>query len=342
MISRISYLFILSEILFLNYYCFYNMDRRDFLKWAFFLWVWLALPDYLKAEELVVNDTNYKVDIILTEEDVLKYERSLWSVWKKEIDFFNKFFELWDIKQFLIKVENLQEEFGFIWKSSDWILWPASLKQIYIEYYSKNQDKLDVEIKKRLSIYNEMLWYKKNKKAKSWKLDVFSTNTYYAKDVWINKENTFINENLFWKVPDSIDEKINKIIVSKIEGKNVLSFYVEGELYLATYVSPGLLDHKTSRLKTIWKKHPDMHHYSSEYPEVNIKKKIFEKWWAVMPYAVHIDWKEWIHWSDWPINGNPASHGCIRTPLFYVREIHEKVKELWIKNVIIDTTWIYS
>lgn len=90
------------------------------------------------------------------------------------------------------------------------------------------------------------------------------------------------------------------------------------------------------------KKTPDKHHYSTEYPKVDIKKKIFEKWWAVMPYAVHIDWKEWIHWSDWTINGNLASHGCIRTPLFYVKEIHEKVKELWIENVLIDTTWIYS
>jgi hypothetical protein len=187
-----------------------------------------------------------------------------------------------------------------------------------------------------------MLGYSKKPKALYRKLDVFSTNTYYGKDVWINKEWTLINENLFWKVPDFIDEKINKIIVSKIDGKNVLSFYVDGELFLATYVSPGLLDHQTSRLKTIWKKAPDILHYSTEYPKVDIEKKIFEKWWAVMPYAVHIDWKEWIHWSDWPINWNLASHGCVRTPLFYVKEIHEKVGELWINNVLIDTTWIYS
>ncbi|MFA5917855.1 MAG: L,D-transpeptidase [Candidatus Gracilibacteria bacterium] len=90
------------------------------------------------------------------------------------------------------------------------------------------------------------------------------------------------------------------------------------------------------------KKTPDKHHYSTEYPKVDIKKKIFEKGGAVMPYAVHIDGKEWIHGSDGTINGNLASHGCIRTPLFYVKEIHEKVKELGIENVLIDTTGIYS
>lgn len=353
MISRISYLFILPKILFLNYYSFYNMDRRDFLKWIWWLWLWLLLPDLTKASEVDnstksgIDTTEVKVKVkvkdVLEIKDSEKYEKSISSVWKKEVDFFTTFFSISDnTDDFINKIKSLQKEFGFPIKSQDWVLWPATLKQIYLEYYSKNQDKLDEITKKRLFIYNEMLWYSKHPKALYRNLNVFSKNTYYGKDVWLNKEWTLINENLFWKVPDSIDKKINKIIVSKIDGKNVLSFYVDGKLYIATYVSPGLLDHQTSMLKTIWKNYPDKYHYSSEYPEINIEKKIFKKWWAVMPYAVHVDWSVWLHWSDWPINGNPESHGCVRTPLFYMKELHEKVIELWINNVLIDTTRIYS
>ncbi len=325
------------------------MDRRDFLKWSLWLWLWFVLPDLTKASEVDnstksgIDTTKAKVEEVLDVKNSEKYEKSLSSVWKTEVDFFTKFFSISDnTDDFTNKIKILQKEFGFPTKSQDWVLWSATLKQIYLDYYSKNQDKLDAEIKKRLLIYNEMLWYSKYPKALYKKLDVFSTNTYYGKDVWLNKEWTLINENLFWKVPDFIDEKINKIIVSKIDGKNVLSFYVNGELYLATYVSPWLLNHKTSKLKTIWKNNPDKYHYSSEYPEINIEKKIFKKWWAVMPYATHIDWSFRIHWSDWKINWDLASHGCVRTPLLYVKEIHEKVKELWIESVVIDTTGIYS
>jgi len=332
------------------------MNRRDFLKWSLWLWIWLLLPDLTKAWEVDnttksgIDTTKDKVEDILDVKNNKKYEKSISSVWKREVDFFTKFFSLSDnnnTDDFTNEIKSLQKEFGFPIKSQDWVLWPVTLKQIYLEYYSKHHDKLDAEIKKRLYIYNEMLWYLEYPKALYKKLDVFSTNTYYGKDVWINKEWTLINENLFWKVPDFIDKKINKIIILKINGKNVLNFYVDWELYLATYVSPWLVDYKTPSLNKVWDKNPDKYHTSSLYPEVKLKSKNQEIeegvkiGWAVMPYAVHIDLWIWIHWSDWTINWNPASHGCVRTPIFYVKEIHKKVKELWIKNVIIDTTGIY-
>ncbi|MFA5917856.1 MAG: hypothetical protein WC850_06510 [Candidatus Gracilibacteria bacterium] len=237
------------------------MDRRDFLKGSLGLGLSLLLPDLTKASEVDngtkfdVGTTKDKVEDLLNIKNPEKYEKSISSIGKREVDFFVIFFGITDNNDnFTNKIKSLQKEFGFPIKSQDGVLGSATLKQIYLDYYSKNQDKLDEISKKRLSIYNEMLGYSKYPKALYRNLNVFSTNTYYGSGVGLNKENTFINENLFGKVPDSIDVKVNKIIVSKIDGKNVLSFYVDGELFLATYVSPGLPDHKTSRLKTTGKK----------------------------------------------------------------------------------------
>lgn len=185
-----------------------------------------------------------------------------------------------------------------------------------------------------------MLWYSKKNWALASKLDVFHINDYYGDKVWLNKYWTFINENLIWKIPENMNGIGHKIIISKLDTKKVLSFYVDGKLYLATYVSPWLPQHKTPKLKTNGKLKPDKFHTSSEYPEIN-KSKNGSKWWAVMPYAVHIDGWVRVHGSDSRIDGNLASHWCIRTPLFYVKEIYEKVAQLWIDKVMIDTTWIY-
>ena len=156
----------------------------------------------------------------------------------------------------------------------------------------------------------------------------------------MNKPETLINSGLIGKIPENIDNNETKIIVEKLDDKKILRFYVEWKLFLATYVSPWTLWHRTPKVKTKWKNKPDKYHTSSEYPEAE-KKKNWVKGWAVMPYAVHVDGWVWIHGSDGRINGQLQSHWCIRTPLFYVKEIYEKVKELGIDTVTIDTTGIY-
>lgn len=321
------------------------MNRRNFLKSIIVAWTWLIVSKNVFAEKDVLEEVKTEVVDILSQENIKKLEKSINSIWKIEVDFFSKYFQIdsnWEnyAQLFVDKVKQLQKDFKFDSKSQDWVLWSATLRRIYLEYYMKTPEKLNEEQKHRISIYEEMQWYSKKSWALYKKLDVYNHMTYFWKDAGINEEGTYINEKLFWKIPQEIDEKINKIIVLQYENKKILTFYINWKLHLATFVSPWVLQHKTPKLKTKWKLKPDLYHTSSEYPEAE-KKKNWVKWWAIMPYAVHIDWAIWFHWSDWNIDWNPQSHGCIRTPLFYMKEIFEKVKGLWIENVLVDTTWIY-
>ncbi len=181
-----------------------------------------------------------------------------------------------------------------------------------------------------------MLWYEKKPRALYKWLNIFSYMTYYWRWNKEPKENTFINQDLFWLVPQNIDQKINKILVYKLNNKFILAFYINWNLHLSTFVSPWTLNNKTPKLNTFWQKNPDLYHTSSKHPV-----KWWKKWWAIMPYAVHVDWSIWLHWSDWQIDWLSHSHWCIRVPLFYIDEIYNQVSKLWIKNVLIDTKNIY-
>lgn len=56
-----------------------------------------------------------------------------------------------------------------------------------------------------------------------------------------------------------------------------------------------------------------------------------------MPYAVHVYRGIWIHASDGKITGFPESHGCIRIPIYYAKELFTQVQKIGIKNVRIST-----
>jgi hypothetical protein len=194
--------------------------------------------------------------------------------------------------------------------------------------------------KKRAEIYTDMLWYSQKRGALFAKLDVFSQMTFWGRDVWSHTENTFINESLFWNIPETLPDQANKIIVAQYQGKHILSFYIDGKLHVATYVSIWKW-RSTPRLNMTGQRQPSFLHTSSLYPEVKDNAgNIVRRWWAVMPYAVHINGPIRVHGSDGIIDWYPQSKWCIRAPLFYLKEIFEKVKELWIQNVIYDTTWI--
>jgi len=273
-----------------------------------------------------------------------KYNKTKNNIWEIELSFFSEFFWVKTEDDFVKKVIEIQEDLWIKPEFRDWIIWVSTLKWIYIKHYSKNIDNLPLEIKKRLSIYSDMKLYSWIKSALSWKLEVFNNNTFYWDSIWINIKWTYINENLNWKVAQNIPEKINKIEFVNIWWKSVLLFYVKGNLEVATYVSPWLYtwEKRTPKLKTTWKLEPHKLHISSEYPKIKDEKwNVTKKWWAVMPYATHIDWAIWIHWTDWKLDWNPASSWCIRTWLYYIEHIHNLVKKLWVQNVQIDTRKIY-
>lgn len=285
----------------------------------------------------------YEKNINESYDNLKKLQRSSYLIWKIELDNFCNFFELSDCNnpnEFVNKVEELQKNF---WINQDWILWPNTLKNIYLNYYLNNQNKLSYETSKKLKIFLELEWYNEVKWAMNSRLNVFEKNTFYWKKLWANIPWTYINENLADLVPKYIDDEKNIIKFLNINWKSVLAFYVFWELAVATYWTPWLPNsYPTPKLLIHWDRDPDLLHVSNSYPKIkNSEWEIIKEWWAVMPYAVHVHKGIRIHWSDSTINWRPHSHWCIRVWLYYIEHIHELVTIIWKENVVIDTRWVY-
>ncbi len=290
----------------------------------------------------VVDVTKNQTQNILDEQmqnqkNLELYNTSLKIVWEDEIDRFVDYFMDWndDKWEFVSKVKELQNMFMI---EDDWILWSVTLRHIYTRVYAKNSLDLDFEALKRLQIYNDLLWYQSKPWALYHGLNPFALGTFYWENIWLNFSGTYINDNLVWKFIEELPNNQNLITFKKIEWKTALAMYIDWKLELATFWSAGRDDWSanTPWLFTTGQRNPSKLHTSSSYP-----KRESGNGWAVMPYAVHIDWPIRIHGSDSKIDWNPASAGCIRVWLFYIEHIYSRVSELWIQNVQIDTRNIY-
>lgn len=295
-----------------------------------------------------IYSTKQDVCDILNQDEIDIYNKSIEKSWITETNFFKSYFNITCQKDFVWKIKEIQKQYNL---KQDWVMWGETLKAVYLNIYAKDLTITDENVLKRLKIYKELTWYVDINWALYHNLNAFKKMTYYWEWVGENIPWTFINENLANLVPYEIDEKINIIKTWIVEGKHVALFYVEWKLYVATYISPWIPDKKSTKTIWYWERNMEKLHISSSYPEFKktvinefweTKSIIYKKWWAVMPYAVNIIWSEYLHWSPEQIDWNPHSHWCSRTPLFYMYEIYNKVKELWKNNVIIDTKSMYS
>ena len=330
-----------------------EINRRDFLKkWALAVLLtsqlWRAVAETSDASR---NNSN----TILTNEALAMYNKSISLIWNKEMDYFLLHFSIEDpieswisvdeknrrLIELIDRVKETQKMLGFNWDDVDWIIWPNTLRRIYLKNYVNFEENLPLEIKTRLKVCKELEWYKQKPGALHSRLNPFSNSLFYWRSVWENKSGTYINEEMYWKIPKEItsEQPANLIKIIKLGWKIWVAMYINHKLHVATFVSPGLINHSTPGMSTNWTIIPDLLHTSSSYPKSTTERP--NQGWAVMPYAVHINWPIWLHWSDGRIDWNPASHWCIRVPLYYIQEIFRQVKRLWINNVTINTNWIY-
>lgn len=301
---------------------------------------WIEQVRYESKDSIaeIISIKTWESILLKDTKNFMSLNDSIRFVWRNEINTFNNFF-FWtsevDSNTFTNKVIELQREF---WVNQDGILWPITLRNIYLNHYSKNIGILNSETKKRLEIYQDMLWYKNRKWALYSKLNTFNLESYYGKNMWLNIPWTYINEKLVWVFPENLSRKEKLITFKNVDGKSALAFYIDGKLELATFSSPWRTSGRafTPKLNTNWQRNPSKLHFSSSYPKTDTNE-----WWAVMPYAVHIDWPIWIHGSDGRIDWTPASAWCIRVWLYYMEYLHSRVNQLWIRNVRIDTRNIY-
>jgi len=299
---------------------------------------WKIAPDESKLRQQKL--TQKEISQLQTS---IEIEKSIQFAWIKEVNNFGKVFNIENPKEFVAILKWIQRENSI---NDDGILWPQTLEILYTQVYNKDEykEKLPDPVKYRLSIYEEIKklypqWEKREVRKDEWVLPsgipkVFTKQTYYW-DYWKwPKEWTFIESFLDEKIPKTTTHSGNYIKIGKIKTpdwktRNYLTFYKNWEIKIATFISLWVNDkkRKTKEFNGIksypYKRMRDGDHISSEYPEAKGNRP---KWGSVMAYAIRVDWWIWIHSSN-EIDWKPHSHGCIRTPLYYLRELFRYVEE---------------
>lgn len=270
-----------------------------------------------------------------------KEKKSLKYAWKNEVDNFKKNFWLETEKELYSKVLEIQKE---AWLVEDWIIWPATLKVIYEDYYSEMDD-LPLENENRLKFVNFLREYpKKNPRnlPLTWLENPYSKKYFYWDSVSENIKWTTINYELFnliqaWEIEETSDYNWwNSIELSRLSNwKYYLAMYINWKLSVLTYASPGSVSNKTPDYSN-WSRIDFLSSYyiSWSYP----KRKNWVNGWAIMPMAYEVDSSRWIYWHVWLMT-KEWSKWCIRAPWFYQQAIFENLKKHWEKNFKFRTIW---
>ncbi len=325
-----------------------KLNIRNFIKWSIASTTYLFISWYttkiMAKYEDQINDVIVETDKetnIINDETEKKIDKTKELIWEFEYEFFLNFFlsgyETYWYNEILKKIKKIQKENGL---KIDWIIWKKTLKILYVNYYSKDIEKLDYEILLRLEIYNEMSKYKDKKRnhpkhwilRASWVPDVFN-NKYYHWRLWTqNLEWSFIDNSLYNKVEKYIDKKWNNAYLKKIDWKFVVILYIDWNLKLASYTSPWNPKLKWAKntikwnFKSILKKYSYREMYHISWADASVKNGR----WAIMPYAVHVTW--WTFAHAWNVNWGKLSHGCIRIPLLYAKGLFSFFMKYWDIN----------
>ena len=330
-----------------------NQSRRKFITW------WIAVLAWITATKKAVSQSIEEPELKLTSlEDNENFQsdpvfetfntssnslaESEKFVGKSEIEFFINHFWI-DIEEFYNKVSTIQQEAGL---DIDGILWPDTLKHIYKSYYSElNNLPHEMTIKRYLSDYFDGYNKHKNKQlVLSWLRSPFSKKYFYWEWVWENISWTYINQNLAnffesnWEqLWDSSLNWWNSIQIERNSaGKYYLALYVDWELKVLTYVSPGTSQHKTPQNTYNPVRGLRKYNVSWSYPET-----AYQRGWAIMPMSYQID--EWgaIFGHIWDVNGNWLSHWCIRTPALYQYAIYSILDNFDFQNFAVKVWKLY-
>ncbi|MBF0913862.1 L,D-transpeptidase [Candidatus Gracilibacteria bacterium] len=263
-------------------------------------------------------------------------------VGKGEIEFFINHFGI-DIEEFYNKVSTIQQEAGL---DIDGILGPDTLKHIYKSYYSElNNLPHEMTIKRYLSDYFDGYNKHKNKQlVLSGLRSPFSKKYFYGEGVGENISGTYINQNLanFFESNgeqpgDSSLNGGNSIQIERNSaGKYYLALYVDGELKVLTYVSPGTSQHKTPQNTYNPVRGLRKYNVSGSYPET-----AYQRGGAIMPMSYQIDEGGAIFGHIGDVNGNGLSHGCIRTPALYQYAIYSILDNFDFQNFAVKVGKLY-
>jgi len=281
-----------------------------------------------------------------------KIQTTLRLIWSEERNFFMSFFNIpVSAVAAVARTEEIQQdlrEAGYD-ITVDWVVWPGTLKAIYEWYYGPRISEMPALQQARWAAYVEVgqnypdwrryvreQWRVVTLRASS-RPQVFNKDYYFWATEWVPENGWYINSELRNKLPATIEAMWVRWFIRQIEWKYVLSVYVDGNLSLASYTSPGnsqrywpwartsrwiySLDRKDDRVP--WSLTTMMHYISGWSDSVRNTPNpdgSFDS--DFMPMAVGINTWRWEYAHAWYVTWGERSHGCARLPLHYARGLY--------------------
>jgi len=269
----------------------------------------------------------------------LQEEREAWEkiratiqiIWPQERNFLHSYFWIpYDSVEAVHQIEEIQRQLG---QDIDGIVWPWTLREIYIQIYSRNLNILPEFQRNRWEAYQEMQEYRNNPRIIDGERlyvsqipDVFNDRIYW----WGTRENREIFRpqewTMFaeWLLGDGFDINArntpNSVQIFRIWWRNALALYdSQWRAISACYTSPWEDSHTVRGshvLNTSW--NYQMHHLSRDHGN------------APMAYGVNVqDRAFWImiHAWVWKITWYDESSGCFRIGIWYARFIYNYITQ---------------
>jgi len=117
--------------------------------------------------------------------------------------------------------------------------------------------------------------------------------------------------------------------------KSALSYYKNGKLKLATYVSLGNPHIRKAIRTTSW----------VFTLKIDIERRRSNAYWrSPMPYSIHVEWawNWWVFLHQWKVDWSNLSHWCCRVPWLYQQYLYQNLPKYskWILHNLYTPTLI--
>ncbi len=293
------------------------------------------------------------------------FRRIITSIWQVKSDFLiTNINTLWvdEFKSFrwtsqqiadqmLQAITSYQQTFRQLQKRDEWTDWWDQYEQSEWVNESYIRDittrELDYMRVTELPVHKEFTnqyWEKYRKTVREIPSDVPDARIdehFYGNYKRINIPWTYINKSLskyIWsEIPQNIQSSDTYIKVSIAWGRYYVAIYMNSELKLLSYVSPG--KNKNWRRTTSWVVLKKIVGQNLIFNKYRMSWKYDE---SAMYLSIDIQNGELFHASKLWVDGTGQSHGCIRLPVFYIYGMNEKLRTLSDgKKVIIDIDPLY-
>lgn len=301
----------------------YNYFVKNFKKQS---WDQLSSQNIVSTQNIQaqtkVETNNYSEKI----NEIKKY------IWPEEFENFKIIFWIKSEKEFINKVLEIQENWNL---KKDWVIWPATLEFIYVNYYSKMSN-LPKSVKDRLEVYNFLNNYPNKDEKTVWIFNVIKDKDYYY---WINSGYniswTYLNEKLY----KNIDKLFlspnfnnwNSIQVWKtFDWEHFIAMFVNWKLEVLSYVTVWKEGHRSPQNIVENISFTKKWYISGSWP----KRDNWQNWGAVMPYAVEVKAESWIyiHMRKFNNTWSWGTAGCYGVPPKYQKVIVDVLNQKWVWN----------